>query len=387
MREKRDYYEVLDVSRDASQDEIKKAYRKLAIKYHPDKNPGNKEAEESFKEATEAYEVLGDSEKRSRYDRFGHAGVEGTLRTGGFGFDFGSFEDIVGDIFSDFGDIFGFRTSRGTSGPKRGRSLQYDLEISLEDVINGKTVTIEVPRLETCPVCHGTGGEPGSKPQTCPDCYGRGQVTRSQGFFTMSRTCPRCHGEGRVISHPCNRCDGQGLVRVTRKIKVGIPKGVDTGFKIQMRGEGEAGVNGGPPGDLFIVIRVAPHDRFVREGNDLITKANISFTQAALGAEIEVPTIDGTAKLAIPAGTQYGRGLRISGKGVPYYNHYGRGDFIVQVAIETPANLTDREREILEAFAQSRNERAEGEADGFFDKLGDKLFHRHHHNDNEDKDK
>ena len=383
MAQKRDYYEVLSVSRNAGEDEMKKAYRKLAIKYHPDKNPDNKEAEEKFKEATEAYEVLRDPEKRSRYDRFGHAGLEGTMGAGGFGF--GNFEDIVGDIFGDFGDLFGFGGSRrGQSGPKRGRSLQYDLQISLEDVILGKTVTIGVPRLETCQTCHGTGAEAGSKPETCPECFGRGQITRQQGFFSMSRTCPRCQGEGRVVPNPCNECRGQGLVRKTRQIKVGIPKGVDTGAKIQMRGEGEAGVNGGPPGDLFIIIHVAAHELFVRERNDLVTAAKISFPQAALGTEIEIPTIDGTARLTVPGGTQFGRRLRIPKKGVPYYNHYGSGDLIVEIQVETPTSLTDREQEILEAFARARGEGEGEEHPGFFDKLGGKLFHRHDDDENKD---
>ena len=376
MAEKRDYYEVLNVSQSAGEDEIKKAYRKLAIKYHPDKNPDNKEAEEKFREATEAYEVLRDSEKRSRYDRFGHAGLEGMM--GGSGFDFGNFEDIVGDIFGDFGDLFGFGgSSRRQAGPKRGRSLQYDLQISLEDVMLGKTMTIDVPRSETCQTCHGTGAEVGSKPETCPECFGRGQVTRTQGFFSMSRTCSRCQGEGRVIPRPCNECRGQGQVRQVRQIKVRVPKGVDTGAKIQMRGEGEAGVNGGPPGDLFVVIHVAPHELFVRENNDLITRASISFPQAALGTTIEIPTIDDTVKVTVPSGTQFGTRLCIPYKGVPYYNRYGSGDLIVELQVETPRNLTEREKELLEAFVQLRNEGGAEEHSGFFDKLGDKLFHRH----------
>lgn len=382
MTQKRDYYQVLNVSRNATGDEIKKAYRKLAIKYHPDKNQGNKAAEDKFKEATEAYEVLRDSKKRGRYDQFGHAGVEGTMA----GFDFGSFEDIVGDVFGGFEDLFSFGTSRRQKGPKRGRSLQYDLTVSLEDVIYGKTVTIEVPRLETCSKCHGNGAEPGSKLETCPECYGRGQITRSQGFLTMRQTCPRCQGEGRVILNPCRECGGRGVSRVTRKIKIGIDKGIDTNTKIRIRGEGEAGLNGGPPGDLFVVVYVEPHDTFVREQNDLIASVKISFVQAALGLEIDVPTIDDSAKLMIPAGTQYGKRLRIRGKGVPYYNHYGSGDLIVEVEIETPSNLTAQEKELLEAFAQSRHESTAEEGEehgGFFDKLGDKLFHRdHNHNDN-----
>ncbi len=381
MAQKRDYYEVLSVGRNATEDEIKKAYRKLAIKFHPDKNPGNKDAEDSFKEATEAYEVLRDNDKRSRYDQFGHAGLEGM--TGGAGFDFGNFEDIVGDIFGDLGDAFGFGGSRRRTGPRRGRSLQYDLEISLEDVIHGSTTTIEVPRLESCTRCNGNGAESGFRPETCPDCRGRGQVTHSQGFLTMSRTCPRCHGEGRVITHPCGACNGRGVSRATRKIKVGIPKGVDTGFKIQLRGEGEAGTNGGPPGDLFVAIHVMHHDTFTREENNLITSAKISFVQAALGAEIEVPTVDGTEKLTIPPETQYGEQFRIRGKGVPYYNHYGSGDLIVQIRIRTPTRLTAKEREILSQFASVRGEQEhpEHENGGFFDKL----FHRHHDEDDKRK--
>lgn len=380
MAQKRDYYEVLNVSRNAGEDEIKKAYRKLAIKYHPDKNPDNQEAEEKFKEATEAYEVLRDSEKRSRYDRFGHAGLEGM--TGSGDFDFGNFEDIVGDIFGDFGDLFGFGgASRRQGGPKRGRSLQYDLQISLEDIILGKTLTIDVPRMEACQTCHGSGAQVGSKPETCPECFGRGQVTRTQGFFSMSRTCPRCQGEGRVISNPCQECRGQGLVRQVRQIKVRIPKGINTGAKIQMRGEGEAGINGGPPGDLFVMIHVATHELFERENNDLVAKAAISFPQAALGTTIEIPTIDGTTKLTVPSGTQFGTRLRIPHQGIPYYNRYGSGDLIVEIQVETPRNLTEREKELLETFAQSRSEGEIEGHPGFFDKIGDKIFGRHDEHD------
>lgn len=373
MAQKRDYYEVLGVNRNSTDDEIKKAYRKLAIKYHPDKNQGDKVAEEKFKEATEAYEVLRDPDKRGRYDQYGHQGVEGSIN----GFDFGNFEDVVNDIFGDFGDLFGFGGSRRQGGPKRGKSLQMEIKITLEEVIHGKTETIEVPRLETCTRCHGNRAEPGSKLETCPECFGRGQITRSQGFLTMRQTCPRCQGEGRVILNPCNECHGRGVKRVTRTLKIGIDKGVDTGTKIRIRGEGEAGTNGGPPGDLLVLIHVEPHDNFVREGNDLITPAKISFGQAALGAEIEVPTIDGTTPMTIPAGTQYGRRLRIRGKGVPFYNRYGAGDLIVAVEVETPTNLTDREKELLEAFERLRTDSNEEEHSGFFDKL----FHRHHDRD------
>ena len=233
--------------------------------------------------------------------------------------------------------------------------------------------------------CHGTGAEAGSKPETCPECFGRGQVTRTQGFFSMSRTCPRCQGDGRVIPNPCNECSGQGQVRKVRQIKVHIPKGVDTGAKIQMRGEGEAGVSGGPPGDLFVMIHVAPHELFVREGNDLVTSTKISFPQAALGTTIEIPTIDDTTKLTVPSGTQFGARLRIPNKGVPYYNHYGSGDLIVEIQVETPTNLTEKEKEILAAFARARGADEDEEPSGFFDKLGDKLFQRHDdHDENKD---
>ena len=362
MTQKRDYYEVLDVNRDADEDEIKKAYRKLAIQFHPDKNPGNKEAEDKFKEATEAYEVLRDTEKRQQYDRFGHAGLEG------MGSDFGGFGVNLDDIFGDvFGDIFGGLGGRQRA-PKRGRSLQYNLEVTLEDVIHGKQVTIQVPRVETCPTCDGSGAKQGTRVITCPQCYGRGQVSQSQGFFTMSRTCPQCRGEGEIIQEPCPPCRGQGLVRNTRDIKLDIDKGVDTGFKYQLRGEGEAGTNGAPPGDLFVVINVVPHERFQRDRNDLITSAKISFVQAALGGRIEVAGIDGREKLNIPPGTQYGAQLRIPNKGVPHYRRSYSGDLVVEVEIETPKHLNDEQRTKLEEFAKLRGESYHHEH-GFWDKL------------------
>ena len=362
MTQKRDYYEVLDVNRDADEDEIKKAYRKLAIQFHPDKNPGNKEAEDKFKEATEAYEVLRDTEKRQQYDRFGHAGLEG------MGSDFGGFGVNLDDIFGDvFGDIFGGLGGRQRA-PKHGRSLQYNLEVTLEDVIHGKQVTIQVPRVETCPTCDGSGAKQGTRVITCPQCYGRGQVSQSQGFFTMSRTCPQCRGEGEIIQEPCPPCRGQGLVRNTRDIKLDIDKGVDTGFKYQLRGEGEAGANGAPPGDLFVVINVVPHERFQRDRNDLITSAKISFVQAALGGRIEVAGIDGREQLNIPPGTQYGAQLRIPNKGVPHYRRSYSGDLVVEVEIETPKHLNDEQRTKLEEFAKLRGESYHHEH-GFWDKL------------------
>lgn len=364
MTEKRDYYETLNVNRDADEDEIKKAYRKLAIQFHPDKNPGDEVAEDKFKEATEAYEVLRDSEKRDRYDRFGHAGLEG------MGGDFSDFGVNLDDIFSDvFGDIFGGFGSGARRAPQRGRSLQYNLDVTLEDVIHGKEVTIQVPRVESCPTCEGSGAQKGTSSVTCPQCYGRGQISQSQGFFTMSRTCPRCRGEGEIIQEPCRACGGKGVVRNTRDIKLNIDKGVDTGFKYQLRGEGEAGVNGAPPGDLFVVINVAPHTRFQRDQNDLITSAKISFVQAALGGKIIVDSIDGKEELPIPPGTQYGAQLRIPNKGVPHYRRSYSGDLVVRMEIETPKNLNTEQRNVLEEFAKLRGESYQSEHGGFWDKL------------------
>ena len=363
MTEKRDYYEILNVPRDADEDEIKKAYRKLAIKFHPDKNPGNQEAENKFKEATEAYEVLRTPEKRQLYDRFGHAGLEGG------GSDFGGFgvnlDDIFGDIFGDL--LGGFGGTQRTS--KRGRSLQYNLEVSLEDVIHGRRVTIEVPRVESCSTCDGSGAKKGTRIVTCPQCHGRGQVSQTQGFFTMSRTCPHCVGEGKVIQEPCLSCSGKGLVRNTTEIELNIDKGVDTGFKYQLRGEGEAGTNGAPPGDLFVVINVAPHEHFQRDQNDLITSAKIPFVQAALGGQIIVDGIDGPEELQILPGTQYGTQLRIPNKGVPHYRRSYSGDLVVTIEIETPKHLNAAEREKLEEFATLRGAPHHSDHNGFWDKL------------------
>lgn len=363
MTQKRDYYQVLNVDREADEDEIKKAYRKLAIQFHPDKNPNNKEAEDKFKEATEAYEVLRDPEKRQTYDRFGHAGLEGmTTDFSGFGV---NLDDLFGDVFGDLLGGFGGRQR----APKRGRSLQYNLEVTLEDVIHGKQITIQVPRVETCSICDGSGAKTGTDVVTCPQCHGRGQISQSQGFFTMSRTCPRCRGEGEIIQDPCPSCSGRGLVRNTCEIKLNIDKGVDSGFKYQLRGEGEVGVNGAPPGDLFVVINVAPHERFQRDQNDLITSAKISFAQATLGAKIGVQGIDGPEELRIPPGTQYGAQLRIPNKGVPVYKRSYSGDLIVKIEIETPTQLNSEQRRKLEEFAKLRGESPNQEHEGFWEKL------------------
>ena len=363
MRQKRDYYEILSVNRDADEDEIKKAYRKLAIQFHPDKNPGDKEAEDKFKEATEAYEVLRDPEKRGRYDRFGHAGLDD------LGTDFGDFSVNLDDIFGDvFGDLFGgFGGSQ--RAPKRGRSLQYNLEVTLEEVIHGKQVTIQVPRVESCSECGGSGAKRGTSVRTCPQCHGRGQVSQSQGFFTMSRTCPQCRGEGEIIQEPCQPCGGRGAVRNTRELKLNVDPGVDTGFKYQLRGEGEIGTHGAPPGDLFVVINVLPHERFQRDRHDLITSARISFVQATLGGNIKVEGIDGEEELHIPPGTQYGAHLRIPNKGIPHYRRSYSGDLVVKVEIETPKHLNAEQRKALEEFAKLRGESHPHEHGGFWDKL------------------
>ena len=367
MVQKQDYYDILDVSRDADENEIKKAYRKLAVKYHPDKNPGDKDAEDKFKEATEAYDVLRTPEKRQRYDQYGHAGLEGT--TTGFGFGV-NLDEILNDVFGDVLGGFGRTQQRR---PKQGRSLQTNIEITLEDAYNGKDVSINVPRIESCPECNGSGAEIGSTVDTCPQCYGRGQVTQSQGFFTMSRTCPRCHGEGEIIQNPCRKCNGQGRIRANREIKLSIDKGVYNGFEYRLRGEGEVGTLGGSPGDLLVVIHIKPHERFDMDDNDLITTAKVSFVQATLGSNIEINGIDGPHKLDIPAGTQYGDRLRIPGKGMPKNRSSSYGDLIVQVGIVTPRNLTEEQRNLLEQFAESRGNLSENGYGGFWDKL-----FRHH---------
>lgn len=364
MTQKRDYYEILNVNRDSDEEKIKKAYRKLAIQFHPDKNPGDEVAEDKFKEATEAYEVLRDPEKRNRYDRFGHAGLEGmSADFGGFGI---NLDDLLGDVFGDF---FGAFRGGAQRTPKRGRSLQYTLDVTLEDVIYGKEITIQVPRIELCSTCEGSGAERGTSPVTCPQCHGRGQISQSQGFFTMSRTCPRCRGEGAVIQEPCQSCGGRRAVRNMRDIPLNIDKGVDTGFKYQLQGEGEVGINGAPPGDLFVVINVEPHERFQRDRNDLITSAKISFIQATLGGTIEVDCIEGKEELHIPPGTQYGAQLRIPNKGVPHYRRSYSGDLVVRMEIETPMHLNTEERRALEEFAKLRGESHQSEHGGFWDKL------------------
>jgi len=355
MNEK-DYYKILGVAKSASEEEIKKSYRKLAMQYHPDRNPGDKEAEEEFKLASEAYEVLRDPEKREIYDRYGVEGLRGTGFTGFRGFD---------DIFSTFGDIFedffGFGgTQRRRSHARAGADLRFDLKISFTDAAFGKEMEIEIPRVASCGACGGTGAQPGTSPVSCPVCRGTGQVTRAQGFFTISTTCGQCHGEGKVVQHPCKDCRGLGRVRTTKKIQIRVPPGVDTGSKLRLRGEGEQGERGGPPGDLFVILYVEPHDFFSRDGDDLICQIPISFSQAALGADIDIPTLNGTRSLAIPKGTESGEVFRIKGEGFVKLRGHGRGDELVQVIVKTPRNLTRRQEELLREFEETGKKEEEG---------------------------
>jgi len=357
--EDRDYYKILGVSRNANEEEIKKAYRKVAMQYHPDRNPGDKEAEEKFKLASEAYEVLRDPQKRDIYDRFGIEGLRGTGFTG-----FRGFEDIFSSFSDIFDDFFGFGTSsRRRVRPRQGADLRYDLKISFYDAAFGKEDEIEIPQRAVCEDCNGTGCKTGTYPAQCPNCKGTGQVVRSQGFFTISTTCGQCHGEGKYIPHPCKECRGSGWVKRNKRIKIRIPPGVDTGSKLRIRGEGEAGERGGPPGDLFVFLYVEPHEFFVRDGDDIVCQIPISFTQAALGAEIDVPTLNGKKSLTIPRGTESGETLKIKGEGFPKIKGYGRGDLIVHIFVKTPKNLTKRQEEILKEFEEiSLKKGKEGES-------------------------
>jgi molecular chaperone DnaJ len=344
---KRDYYEVLSVSRTATDVEIKKAYRSLAVQYHPDKNPGNAEAEEKFKEAAEAYAILSDAQKRAAYDRFGHQGVG----AGSPGFDpgFSNIEDIF-DIFG-FGDMFGQGRGRRTS-VQRGSDLRYDLEITLEDAASGKDEKLRIPRLEKCDECSGSGAEKGTTAETCITCGGSGQTRYSQGFFSVMRTCSTCQGRGQVIKSPCKKCRGEGRIEKEKTIEIKIPAGVETGSRLRVTGEGESGVNGGPSGDLFIVIHVAEHENFERQGANLYSAVPITFAQAALGADIKVKTLDGEEDLKVPAGTQTGTVFRVKGKGMPNLAARGHGDLFVAVTLVTPKTLTKEQRKLLEQLAE-----------------------------------
>jgi molecular chaperone DnaJ len=350
---KRDYYEVLGINRDAPEDEIKKAYRKLAMKWHPDRNPENPKAEEHFKEAKEAYEILSDGSKRAAYDQFGHAGVDQAAAGAGAGFS-GNFADAFGDIFSD---IFGGGRTR--SSVYRGADLRYNLEISLEDAARGAETRIRIPTMEECATCHGSGAKTGTSPSTCPTCHGHGQVRMQQGFFSIQQTCPRCHGSGKIVVSPCATCSGAGRMKQHKTMSVKIPAGVDEGDRIRLSGEGEAGMNGGPPGDLYVVIHLKPHPVFNRDHNDLHCEMPISFTTAAVGGDIEIPTLDGYAKVKVPTGTQTGQMFRLRGKGIKGVRSTSHGDLICHVAVETPVNLTARQKELL-AELESINEKDGG---------------------------
>ncbi|KAB2967057.1 molecular chaperone DnaJ [Zoogloea sp.] len=370
---KRDLYEILGVNRDASEDEMKKAYRKLAMKYHPDRNPDNKEAEEKFKEAKEAYEILTDANKRAAYDRYGHAGVDQSMGGGGGGGQgFDGFADAFGDIF---GDIFGGGGGgRGRSNVYRGADLRYNLEISLEEAARGAEKTIRIPALEECDSCHGSGAKPGTQPKTCPTCGGAGQVRIQQGFFSIQQTCPKCHGSGRVIPEPCTSCGGAGRVKRQKTLEVKIPAGIDDGMRLRHSGHGEPGVNGGPSGDLYVEIHIKQHPVFQRDGDDLHCEMPISFSTAALGGEIEIPTLDGAANIRIPAETQSAKVFRLRGKGIRNVRSHAPGDLMVHVVVETPVKLTDRQKELLREFeeiAAGNAERHNPKAKSWMDKVKD----------------
>lgn len=363
---KRDYYEVLGVNRDASEEDIKKAYRKLAMQHHPDRNPGDKNCEHRFKELNEAYDVLKDGDKRAAYDRFGHAAFEhGAMGGPGFGADFGS---TFADIFEG---IFGMASARGRgSGRERGSDLRYNMEITLDEAFTGKTAQIRIPTSVTCEACSGSGAKAGTKPKPCSTCGGAGKIRHAQGFFTLERTCPTCHGRGQVIDDPCKVCGGGGRVTRERTLSVNIPTGVEDGTRIRLAGEGEAGVRGGPPGDLYIFLEVAPHEFFQRDGADLHCRVPVSMSSAALGGEFDVPAIDGSkVRVKVPAGTQTGRRFRLAGKGMPVLRAKQTGDMYVQVAVETPQNLTKRQRELLTEFEKLSSEQTQPESAGFFSRV------------------
>ena len=345
---KSDYYDILGISKEASAAELKKAYRRVAMKHHPDRNPGDKAAEDKFKEASEAYEVLSDPQKRAAYDQFGHAGVDQSAGMGGGAGagGFGNFSDIFGDVF---GDIFGGGRG-GRGGPSRGADLRYNLQLSLEEAVRGTSVEIKVPTLVACDTCDGSGAKKGTSPKTCTTCGGMGQVRMQQGFFSVQQPCPSCKGQGTLITDPCASCGGQGRMEETRKLSVKVPAGVDTGDRIRLSGEGEVGAAGGPAGDLYVEVHVKPHEIFQRDGRDLYCEVPVSFIDAALGGELEVPTLDGRVKLKVPQETQTGKLFRLRGKGVTPVRGGPRGDLMCRVVVETPVNLTNKQKDLLREF-------------------------------------
>lgn len=362
-----DYYRVLGVTNSASADEIKKAYRQLAMKYHPDRNPGDKEAEDRFKAAAEAYEVLGDLEKRKIYDRYGVAGLRDSGYSGPGNFDdiFSSFSDVFGDLFG----LGGRTTGRRRQGPSPGADLRYDLTISFMEAAHGIEKEIEITRRDTCWTCEGSGLRPGHRPETCATCQGRGQVLHAQGPFRIQTACPHCHGQGEVITEPCTDCNGQGLIAKKKKVSLKIPAGVDTGARMRLRGEGEGGRKGGGPGDLYVIIYVEAHQFFQREGDDILCAIPISFTQAALGCTLKVPTIHGAHELVIPAGTQTGQAFTIKGEGVPHLRGHGRGNMLCEVQVRIPAKLNKKQKELLKEFAALDEKENESVGAGFLKKF------------------
>jgi molecular chaperone DnaJ len=370
LSSKRDYYEVLGVQRGATDQELKQAYRRLAIKYHPDKNPGDKEAEERFKEIAEAYQVLSSPDLRARYDRYGHAGVGASAGAGaGFGQGFPGFEDILSDLFG-FGDIFGARTGR-RGGARRGSDLRYDIELTLEEAAAGLKTKIRVPRLESCDVCRGSGAAEGSAPVRCTTCAGSGQVRYQQGFFSVSRTCSACRGTGKIIRDACRACRGEGRIEREKMLEIKIPAGVDTGSRLRVTGEGEAGEQSGPSGDLYVVVHVKEHDYFERRDANLYCSVPVSFAQAALGVETTVRTLDGPETLRVPEGTQTGRVFRLKGKGMPVLGGRGRGDQYVAVSVVTPTNLSREQRRLLEELSKLEPKDGDHEDRGIIDKVKD----------------
>lgn len=362
-----DYYDILSVARNSSGPEIKKAYRKLAMKYHPDRNPDDKEAENRFKECTEAYEVLSDEKKRQIYDTYGHEGLKNSGHSAGDASDiFSSFGDIFGDLFG-FG---GGRSQTRRNGPVDGNDLRYDVQITFMDAIHGISKEVELARRDTCWTCEGSGSRPGYQPQTCPSCNGRGQVIRSQGFFQVSSTCPQCHGEGRIVTEPCNDCNGQGLIEKTKTVAIKIPAGVDSGARMRLRGEGEGGKQGGSAGDLYVVVHVESHDFFQREGDTIYCRLPVSMVAAALGEKVDVPTVHGKKILEIPAGSQSGERFTIRGEGEPSLRGRGKGDMVVELHVQTPANLCDEQKKMLREFDTLCSEHGQHEEhEGFFSKI------------------